>query len=56
MYAEDSASLADDEDGDSQSRTQFPAGDTRPYPDSLEQRLADLAKALAEPKRRPLCE
>lgn len=55
VYAEDSASLAD-KDENSQSQPRFPADETRSYPDSLEQRLADLAKALAEPKRRPLCE
>ncbi|XP_025807669.1 uncharacterized protein LOC112886106 [Panicum hallii] len=52
VYAEEHASLADEDGGDS--RPRFGAGDARSYPDSLEQRLADLAKALAQPKRRPL--
>ncbi|CAN6337284.1 unnamed protein product [Urochloa humidicola] len=57
VYAdEDRASSLPDEDGDSQPQPRSPAGDARPYPDGLEleQRLADLAEALAKHNRRPL--
>ncbi|CAN6327854.1 unnamed protein product [Urochloa humidicola] len=52
---DDSAdSPADEVGGDNQSRPRSPAGDARSYPDGLEQRLAELADALAKHNRRPL--
>ncbi|CAN6359710.1 unnamed protein product [Urochloa humidicola] len=58
VYAadDDSASSPADEDGDTeQSRSRSsPAGDAHSYPDGLEQRLADLAEAVAQHNRRPL--